>query len=117
MKAEYLTITVAVGGPFETKVLMDYNCCWGPVESRALTCDLLRSLLSERIISFFTNNEENLREKHLDGGPKKGGRENCLARLPLNPPLSMFSVSWLLYQYEIFGSKDNSNQYLSSSIV
>ena len=33
MKARYLNITIAVGGPFESKVLTQYNCWWGLFES------------------------------------------------------------------------------------
>ena len=29
MKARCLNIEIAVGGHFESKVLTNYNCCWG----------------------------------------------------------------------------------------
>jgi len=34
LKARYYNIKVAVGSPFESKVLTDYNCCWGLFESK-----------------------------------------------------------------------------------
>jgi len=33
LKARYLNITIAVVGSFESKVLTQYNCCWGLFES------------------------------------------------------------------------------------
>jgi len=34
LKPRYSNITIAVGGPFESKVLTHYNCCWGLFESK-----------------------------------------------------------------------------------
>jgi len=42
LKARHLNIKVAVGDPFESKVLTHYNCCWGPLwKQRCCTLQLL----------------------------------------------------------------------------
>ena len=62
LKTEYLHVTVAIGSPFESRVLTNCSCCWaahcleaeylyitvadgGPFESRILTYDRLRSII------------------------------------------------------------------------
>jgi len=37
LKVRYLRITTVVGGPFESKVLKNYNCCCDPFEGKLLT--------------------------------------------------------------------------------
>jgi len=36
VEARYLHIKVATRGPFESKILAHYSCCWGPCESKVL---------------------------------------------------------------------------------
>jgi len=61
-------------GPFKSRVSAHCSCWFGPLRKQS---GHLRSA-SEYIIwmdTFFTKNEENLRAKHLEGGPWKGEPE------------------------------------------
>ena len=83
MKAGYLRIIVAVGGPFDSRVLTHYYYPWGAFESR------IRALKNIIRVKLFTNNEEHLSPKHLEGEPlKRGARGKCLACLPFTTPLA-----------------------------
>jgi len=57
-RREYLRITVAVGGPFESSVLNARSGCW---------VDMFPAIGVDN--TFFTKNEKNLHAKHLEGGP------------------------------------------------
>jgi len=68
---DYLQIAVAVGAPLKAKYLHIAVSVGGSFESRVLSYDLLCSTLYQWVISF----SPKIREKHLTGGPKKGGPE------------------------------------------
>jgi len=34
LEAEYLHISLAVVGPFESRLPSNFSCCWGPFESK-----------------------------------------------------------------------------------
>jgi len=75
LKAKYLHITVCVGVPLKAEYLL-------------MICFVahVAHYMSKK---FFIKNQETLRAYHLKGGPQKGGaRGKCLARLPLNTPLT-----------------------------
>jgi len=73
LKANYLHITISVGGRFE---------------SRVLAYDLLCSTVYDWIMSFSPNIRKiHARNTSRRGPQNKGVRGKCLARLPLNTPL------------------------------
>jgi len=78
LKAEYSTYTLELllGTPFEAEYVVR---------------NVVRKILDERIIRFFTKHEQYLRAKHLEGAQGK-----CLAQLPLNTPLSIILSQWFL---------------------
>ena len=73
-KAEYVHIRVAVKRPFGSRVLI---------------YDLLRKILYEWIILFFTNMSKIYARNTSRGPLKVWARAKCLARLPLNTPLAV----------------------------
>ena len=72
-KRKYLRITIAVEGPFESRVPTHCNCCWGPFLSRVLI----------RVDNTLFTKKEKLHAKHLEGAPEKRG----LRQVPRSPPL------------------------------
>jgi len=86
MKVEYLRITVAVGGPFESRAITHHSFCW-PFENRVLTYDLFRSILYEWIISFSPKMRKVYERNTFKGTLKRGPEGKCLACLLLNPLL------------------------------
>jgi len=93
LKAKHLNITVSVGGPFER---------------RRFSCVLLCSILYEWIISFLPKNKANLRVKHLEEVPQKGGaRGKCLARLPLNKSLDIAVLDIYLWWHVVWRFSHN----------
>ena len=68
-KAEYLHITVVVGGAFESRVayLRITVALLGPFEGTALKYDVVRKILYGWIINISQKNEEYLLEKYHEG--------------------------------------------------
>ena len=87
-KQSTYTITVAVGGPFESKVQNVHitAAIRGPLKAEYLVWSA-----SAYIIwvdnKFFIKNEENLHAKHLEEGPLKRGVEASSLLVSLNLPL------------------------------
>jgi len=78
---------VTVGGPLKAKYLQITVSVEGPFGSRVLIPDLLCSTFHEWIISFSQKIDKIYAHNTSSGGPKRGARSKCLARLPLNTPL------------------------------
>jgi len=72
VKAEFTHYRVG-WGPFESIVSTHCSCCWGPLwrQSTWLWCGTKNITRIDN--KFFTEDEENLRAKHLEEVPNKGG--------------------------------------------
>jgi len=93
LKTDYLQAAVCVGAPLEDKYLHIRVSVRGPFEIRVLTNDLLCSTLYEWIRSFLSKIRKIYACDTSRGPPKGGARGKCLARLPLNTPLSIYFTS------------------------
>jgi len=69
-EADYLHITVVVGGPYESRAAYLHMAVvlGGPFEGRVLNYDVVRKILYERITNFYQN-EGYIRAKYLEGVP------------------------------------------------
>jgi len=85
-KAEYLHITVVVGGPFENRVaylhIHTAVALGGPFEGRVLNCDVVRKILYERIINFSPKMTKIYARNTSKEAPKKGDGARQAPRLP-----------------------------------
>jgi len=87
-KAEYLHITVAVGGPFESRVAYLHTAVAleSPFEDRVLNYSVVRKILYERRINFSPKWGIFMPEIPWGGSKQRGAQGKCLACLLLNTP-------------------------------
>jgi len=71
----YLHITIAIGGPFESRAFTHYSYYRGPFESKFLTYDMLRNILHEWIIIRFSPKLRKIYALNTSGGSEMGGPE------------------------------------------
>jgi len=96
-----LHITVVVVGPLESRVAYLHIhiavALGGPFEGRLLNYDVVRKILYERIIIISPKMRNIYARNTLRGAPEKGrGRGKCLACLPLNTPLYVTLDNYLI---------------------
>jgi len=79
-KAEYLHITVVIGGPFKSSVayLHIAVALGGPFEGGVLNYDVVRKMLYEQIINFSPKMRHIYARNTLRGAPEKGGSRQVL---------------------------------------
>jgi len=98
-KTEYLRNTVAVGGPFKSRVacLHIADALGGPFEGGVLNYDVVRKILYERITTFSSKMRNIYARNTLRGPLKRVGRGKCFVCLPLNTPLYV-TLAMILYE-------------------
>ena len=102
---------MAVGGPFENRVLTHCSCCWGPLQKQSTYASqwLLGAFWNKSTYLWYASeyiiwidNKFQIFSPKMNkiyawntstGALKRGVRGKCLACLRLNPPLCSFS--WL----------------------
>ena len=90
-KQSTFKLQLLLGAPFKAKNLHSTVSVGGRFEGRVLTYDLLCSTLYVWIISF-SSKLRKIYARNTSRGPKGGAWGKCLARLPLNTPLSMTTI-------------------------
>jgi len=86
-RVAYIHISVAVGAPLKAKYLYITISIRGPLKAKYLLMVCFCSKLSERIIHLSPKIRKMYARNTSRRSPKRGARDKCLTRLPLNTPL------------------------------